>query len=102
MSSECRLNLQSILKYLQKIAGKKWEERRKMISPSFNFQLLNAQFQLTFHEKSKLLVDIIKEGIMADDKEGAVVLEMHSTFTKLTLEILCGKVLRSCCVLFMR
>ena len=78
-------------------AGKKWEERRKMIAPSFYFQLLNEQFQQTFHEKSKQLVDIIQENITDSEQADGAVLEMHSVFTKLTLEVLCGMIQRTYC-----
>ena len=74
-------------------AGQKREERRKLIAHTFHVQLLNEQFQQTFSEKSKQLVDFIKLNATEGGNEaGTTVLEMHSIFTQLTLDILCGKI----------
>lgn len=67
------------------IAGKKWHQRRKMLTPAFHFKVLE-KFQQIFDEKAKTLVSVINEKLM----EGQDVLEMHSFFGKTALDIICG------------
>ena len=57
---------------------------------SFYKILEQFQFQHTFHEKTKEHVEFIE----AKTENGESVLEMHSMFTKLTLDVLCGKLCR--------
>lgn len=57
-----------------------------MLTPAFHFKILD-QFQRIFNEKTKDVVNLINEKLQ-DDQD---VLEMHSVFTKSTLDIICGK-----------
>lgn len=66
------------------ILGKKWQHRRKMLTPAFHFRVLE-QFLDIFIEEGNKLVEHLK--LKEDDN----VQDLVPLFTKHTLNAICGK-----------
>ena len=65
-------------------SGKKWHDRRKILTPAFHFKILE-QFIEVFDKQSSILVDQ-----MAQFADGQLV-NIYPLITNLTLDVLCGK-----------
>lgn len=66
--------------------GEKWKERRKLITPTFHFNMLKTYLNI-FNNESKIMVKNIEN--FASNKEEVDVINYSK---KLTLDIICGKV----------
>ena len=65
-------------------SGKKWHDRRKILTPAFHFRILE-QFIDVFDKQSTTLVEQ-----MAQFADGQLV-NIYPLITNLTLDVLCGK-----------
>lgn len=65
--------------------GKKWIERRRLLTPAFHFNILQ-QFHTTFKEHSDQLLEDIK--IETQNKNGT---DIHDMVSKFTLNTISGK-----------
>ncbi|XP_039277936.1 cytochrome P450 4C1 [Nilaparvata lugens] len=63
-------------------AGRKWQERRKMITPAFHFGILE-DFVETFGEKSRFLVNLLEK------KEFGKEFNIYPLITNCALDIIC-------------
>ncbi|CAG7725592.1 unnamed protein product [Allacma fusca] len=64
--------------------GSKWFHRRKMLTPSFHFKILE-EFMSVYNEQSKVMVDILKR----DSDGGKKAVEISQYITLCTLDIIC-------------
>lgn len=67
------------------ILGQKWFKRRKLLTPSFHFKILE-EFLQVFNYQSKIFIDILKE----DADDGRKELEICEYITRCTLDTICG------------
>ena len=63
--------------------GKKWHVRRKMITPSFHFEILNNYFAI-MNEHTDLFVATVEEGLRKGEK-----VDLQHCVQMLTLDIIC-------------
>jgi cytochrome P450 family 4 len=63
--------------------GKKWHNRRKILTPAFHFKILE-QFVEVFDKQSGVLIDQLKPN--ADGQ----LMNIYPFITKLALDVLCG------------
>lgn len=66
--------------------GSKWRSRRKMITPTFHFKILE-QFMDVFNNQLNILSDILTKEV---ETNGNIV-ELHSPINLCSLDIICGK-----------
>lgn len=66
--------------------GQKWFRRRKLLTPSFHFKILE-EFLHVFNSQSQIFIDILKE----DSDDGQEVLEICQYVTRCTLDTICGR-----------
>ena len=64
-------------------AGRKWHRRRKMITPSFHFEILNNYFGI-MNEHTELFVNRIEEGLRKGEK-----VDLQHCVQMLTLDVIC-------------
>lgn len=64
--------------------GKKWHERRKIITPAFHFKILE-QFVEVFDRIGNVVVDKLKEYDETDDVEFYPIAVLYA------LDVMCGK-----------
>jgi cytochrome P450 family 4 len=69
--------------------GKKWSARRKLITPTFHFNILK-QFVQTFDEHADTLVQNLKR--LADGQE----LDIHPIIAAYALDVICGRTYDKC------
>lgn len=74
----------SVIKRIFLFPGKKWQHRRKMLTPAFHFNVLH-QFLDIFVEQGNNLVENLKS--LGDE----TVQELVPLFTKYTLNTICGE-----------
>lgn len=65
--------------------GKKWHSRRKIITPTFHFKILE-QFLETFNRKGLKLVSLIREKVASDQGQ---VIDVYPFINSCTLDIIC-------------
>lgn len=68
--------------------GRKWHNRRKLITGAFHFQIL-SQFIDNFEMESRLMVDIIEKAVRA--KGMAEPVGLYDFISLCTLDVICGK-----------
>ncbi|KAJ6216494.1 hypothetical protein RDWZM_007651 [Blomia tropicalis] len=68
-------------------SGKKWSQRRKMITPTFHFNILEA-FLPSMNEQANILIDKIQEQLQKSNQE-SIVLDVVPYITYATLDIIC-------------
>lgn len=66
-----------------KIIGSKWHQRRKMLTPTFHFKILE-DFVHVFNEQSKILVEKLSKKVDQD-------FDIFPFITLCTLDVICGK-----------
>lgn len=66
--------------------GAKWQNRRRLIAPTFSLDILN-DFITVFNDQAKILVDILKENQKNPELNEFDVIPYVSNCT---LDILCG------------
>lgn len=66
-----------------KIIGSKWHQRRKMLTPTFHFKILE-DFVHVFNEQSKILVEKLSKEVGQD-------FDIFPFITLCTLDVICGK-----------
>ncbi|XP_046826695.1 cytochrome P450 4C1-like isoform X2 [Vespa crabro] len=64
--------------------GNKWQERRKILTPAFHFNILK-HFVVTFNEEAKYLVSILNE----ETKDGPIIKDLMSFITEHSLNAIC-------------
>ncbi|XP_015188462.1 PREDICTED: cytochrome P450 4C1-like [Polistes dominula] len=69
---------------------KKWQKRRKMLSPAFHVNIMK-HFLVSFNEEAEFLVRSLKE--QAQNKDGFVVKDLLELITKHSLNIICETIL---------
>lgn len=65
--------------------GDKWKQRRKILTPTFHFNILK-HFVVTFNEEAQYLVTSLKE----KGKGGPIVKDLQKLIPKHTLNAICG------------
>jgi cytochrome P450 len=65
--------------------GNKWSKRRKLLTPSFHFDILK-DFLFVMNEQADTLINILKE-----DMKTNPTLDIASYISRCTLDIICGK-----------
>lgn len=65
-------------------SGKKWHERRKMLTPAFHFSILET-FMESFIENSNLLVERLEKELKSES------FDMFPYVSDCALDIICGK-----------
>lgn len=68
------------------IAGKKWLSRRRIITPTFHFKILD-DFVQVFDKNSSILVDILGK------KSPGEPVEVHDLVALAALDVICGKLI---------
>lgn len=68
-------------------SGKKWFQRRKMLTPAFHFNILEA-FLPSMNEHAKILVNKIREQIHKSNEKSTVI-DVAPYITYCTLDIIC-------------
>lgn len=64
--------------------GKKWFQRRKILTPAFHFKILE-QFIEVFDKQGKVLVEVLRK-FKETDK-----IDLYSLVKLYTLDVICGK-----------
>ncbi len=64
------------------IAGQKWHQRRKLLTPTFHFKILE-DFVQVFNEQSAVLVERLNEKVGQD-------FDIFPYITLCTLDVICG------------
>lgn len=65
-------------------SGEKWFRRRKLLTPSFHFRILEDFLEI-FNEQAKIMIEILKE----EFSDGRV-FDIFPFVTRCTLDIICG------------
>ena len=65
--------------------GEKWHQRRRILTPTFHFNILQSFLQ-TFHEECCKLVSQLEE-----DVDKVIVTELEPLATRITLNTICGE-----------
>ena len=65
------------------IAGSKWHERRKILTPAFHFNILNKYMEISHEQSRKLVSDVNNMG-------NEVTIDLLPFCSKYTLNIICG------------
>lgn len=68
-----------------RLAGSKWQSRRKLLTPAFHFKILE-DFVTVFNEQSRILVGKLKQ--VASNKDNDF--DIFPYVTRCTLDIICG------------
>ncbi|KAL2743402.1 cytochrome P450 4C1-like isoform X2 [Vespula maculifrons] len=71
--------------------GDTWQQRRKILTPSFHFNILK-HFLITFNEEAKCLVTSLKE----ETKDGPIIKDTLQLANKHTLNAICVHFHRNC------
>ena len=69
------------------LSGAKWKVRRKLLTPAFHYQIL-SNFMETFHEKSVILCNILKDLCPVGEKRE---IDIAPLATRCSLNIICGR-----------
>ena len=64
--------------------GTKWQNRRRLLTPTFHFDILN-DFMQVMNEQAEILVDVLTE--LHDKKES---IDIFQRLGLCTLDIICG------------
>lgn len=64
--------------------GRKWFERRKMLTPTFHFKILE-DFVQVFNEQSQNLIQQLHDAIKLKNE-----IDVYPFITRCTLDIICG------------
>ncbi|RZC32482.1 p450 domain containing protein, partial [Asbolus verrucosus] len=65
--------------------GSKWKTRRKMITPTFHFKILETFLETSFNKQVNVLIDVLLKEASKSDKS----IEMHSIINLCSLDIIC-------------
>lgn len=65
--------------------GEKWQQRRRLITPTFHFDILKAYLPIINDQ-----TDILIENLIKKSKSGEEI-DVFQTMSLLTLDIICGK-----------
>ena len=65
--------------------GSKWQGRRKLLTPSFHFKILD-DFVHVFDEQSRILVNKLNQAIVKEKE-----LNIFPFITLCTLDVICGE-----------
>ena len=65
------------------VTGRKWHQRRKLLTPTFHFQILE-DFVHVFNEQSAVLVEKLNEKIAQD-------FDIFPYITRCKLDVICGR-----------
>lgn len=71
-------------RYLYLLLGKKWHDRRKVITPAFHFKILEK-----FVETFDRLGDAFMDKLYEFETENSI--ELYHFVTRYTLDVMCGK-----------
>ncbi|XP_021957112.1 cytochrome P450 4C1 [Folsomia candida] len=63
--------------------GEKWENRRKMLNPTFHFKILE-DFMHVFNKESQKMVDILRK-----ESQSGNTVDIHNFVTRCALDIIC-------------
>ncbi|GAB6023597.1 hypothetical protein CHUAL_008367 [Chamberlinius hualienensis] len=94
LSSTTNINKASIYGYLHKwigtglltSTGTKWQQRRKLITPSFHFRILDNFLQV-MNEQADILVELLQQ--QCNGKKISDEFNIYSYITRCTLDIIC-------------
>ena len=70
--------------------GEKWSKRRRLITPTFHFEILN-DFLLVMNEQAEILTNILAD--LPRNEANEIEVDIFSRLCSCTLDIICGKVL---------
>jgi cytochrome P450 family 4 len=65
--------------------GSKWKTRRKMITPTFHFKILEKFLESSFNKQINILLDVLLKEASTSDKS----IEIHSIINLCSLDIIC-------------
>ena len=65
--------------------GKKWQRRRKMLTPAFHFKILD-DFMVVFNENANILRSILENEFLNEKKPK----DIFPYITRCALDIICG------------
>ncbi|XP_014605809.1 PREDICTED: cytochrome P450 4C1-like [Polistes canadensis] len=71
--------------------GEKWQQRRKILTPTFHFDIIK-HFLVTFNEEAQFLVRSLREEAQEQD-DGFIVVDLLQLITKHSLNIICETIL---------
>jgi cytochrome P450 len=74
-----------VIMHFKYIVGDKWQEHRKILTPTFHFKILEEYVQV-FNSNSQVLVQKLQECV------GQPFVDINSLITMCTLDIICGKI----------
>lgn len=77
-------NILFFFSFWQTSTGEKWKNRRKLITPSFHFRILDEFFKV-FVEQTGVLLSIL------DNVKDKDYFDIYPYLTRYTLDIICGK-----------
>ncbi len=66
------------------ISGDKWHQRRRILTPTFHFSILE-QFLVIFQEEAERLIDTIRETVDSQN-----ILDVEPISKQFTLNTVCG------------
>ena len=72
-------------KYVDTKSGSKWFSRRKLLTPTFHFQILE-DFVQVFNEQSQILIEQLHDALKVENE-----LDIYPFITRCTLDIICGQ-----------
>lgn len=65
--------------------GDKWQSRRRLLTPSFHFEILN-DFLHVMNEQAEIMVEIMAKKVKEDST-----VDVFQRIAKCALDIICGK-----------
>jgi cytochrome P450 family 4 subfamily V len=72
--------------------GEKWQARRRLITPTFHFEILNDFLQI-MNEQAEIFTNLLETEMSKGSNKNLLEVNIFKKFCLCTLDIICGKYL---------